>query len=248
MATAIKNGYALAHNSMLTPPKLESSNCIVFFDFDNTITHFDVLDDIIKHFAIDETWMELEQAWENGKIGSKECLEGQLQSIRVTKASLSQYLSTVKLDSSFNKLITFLRRKKIKFVIVSDSFTFIIKEILRHNGIGRVKVFANEVKFQKDRLIPSFPFFSQECSRCAHCKKKHLLEYPNQATIYVGDGLSDICPALCADLVFAKGSLLEYLRKNDRSCIKFKNMEDIYTFFDQQNTRTEKSDKVFAVA
>ncbi len=71
------------------------SNCQVFFDFDNTITDFDVLDGIIEQFSVNRDWVAYEEAWKKGKIGSRQCLEGQLRSIRVERAQLHDYLKTV---------------------------------------------------------------------------------------------------------------------------------------------------------
>ena len=65
----------------------EKKGTVVFFDFDNTLTSFDVLDALIERFSINEDWKALERAWQAGRIGSKECLEGQLRSIRVTLLS-----------------------------------------------------------------------------------------------------------------------------------------------------------------
>ncbi|MBF0494734.1 MAG: hypothetical protein HQL28_06355, partial [Candidatus Omnitrophica bacterium] len=71
---------------------------VVLIDFDNTITISDVLDDIIKRFSVDNGWVELEKAWVSGKIGSKECLKGQLASVSVTRPALAEYLSSVSID------------------------------------------------------------------------------------------------------------------------------------------------------
>ncbi|MCX5681207.1 MAG: phosphoserine phosphatase, partial [Candidatus Omnitrophica bacterium] len=49
-----------------------------------------------------------------------------------------------------------------------------------------------------------------------------------KATIYVGDGHSDMCPAQAADFVFAKDPLLSYLKKRNKPCFAFKNFKDIY--------------------
>jgi len=219
---------------------------IVFFDFDNTITSFDILDDIIERFSTNKKWTKFEEDWANGKIGSKECLEGQLKSVRVARGALSEYLSTIELDPSFKKLITLFKKKKIQFVIVSDSFSFIIKEILHHNGIRGIKVYANELKFHKNELIPSFPYTSKDCLKCAHCKKKHILENKGKKTIYIGDGLSDVCPAQEADLVFAKESLLNHLRKIQKPCTEFKNLGDVYTYFETLNGTELKVKKILA--
>lgn len=219
---------------------------IVFFDFDNTITFFDILDDIIERFSINRDWVRFEEDWSNGKIGSKECLEGQLKSVKVTKRTLSEYLLTIELDPFFDKLLNLLKKSGIDFVIVSDSFSFLIKEILRHNGMKGIKIYANEIKFHGDELIPSFPYFSKDCARCAHCKKKHILEHKDKKTIYVGDGLSDVCPAQESDVVFAKGNLLDHLRKTQTPCVAFKNLGDVYRYFETLNETKPKIKKALA--
>src|ERR1700690_446422 len=81
------------------------SNCRVFFDFDNTMTISDVLFDVIERFSINKHWMTLEKAWLEGQIGTKECLEGQLRNVRITKKALHKFLSKVELDPHFHQLL-----------------------------------------------------------------------------------------------------------------------------------------------
>ena len=209
------------------------SNCVVFFDFDNTITLFDLLDDIIERFSVDTGWIALENSWRTGKISSRECLAGQLRSVRVSKKDLLQYLSQIKIDPHFYRIFAMLKREGIKPVILSDSFTFIIEAILKNNGVKGVKVYANSLRFHKGRLIPSFSYSNQRCLRCAHCKKKNLLkkDIRNKIIIYIGDGLSDVCPAEHADIVFAKGELLKHFRKKKKLCIAYNSLEDINNYF-----------------
>ena len=52
-----------------------------------------------------------------------------------------------------------------------------------------------------------------------------------RTNIYIGDGLSDICPAEHSDIVFAKGSLQERFTKTKKEFIPFKNMSDVYRWF-----------------
>jgi len=209
------------------------SDCKVFFDFDNTLTFFDVLDDIVKYFSINKEWISFEQAWKRGKIGSQACLEGQLRCVRVKKNDLLRYLSRIKIDPHFHKFFAMLRREGLSPVILSDSFNFVIEAILKNNGIQGVKVYANGLRFYKDRLIPLFPYSNSRCPRCAHCKKKNLLKkgVKDKIIMYVGDGLSDICPAECSDIVFAKGRLLQHFRKKKRLCVAFNDLEDIHNYF-----------------
>lgn len=209
------------------------SNTVVFFDFDNTITMFDLLDDIIKHFSINRDWVAMDEAWRRGEIGSGECLARQLRNVRVNKSVLLQYLSWIKIDPDFHKLFALLRREGIKPVILSDNFTVIIRAVLENNGIKDAKIYANSLRFRRDRLVPSFPHANTHCIRCAHCKKKNLQkkEVKDKIIMYIGDGISDICPAECSDIVFAKGNLLKHFRKTKRLCLGFVNLEDIYNHF-----------------
>jgi 2,3-diketo-5-methylthio-1-phosphopentane phosphatase len=209
------------------------SQCVVFFDFDNTITAFDLLDDIIERFSVGTEWIKLENAWRTGRISSRQCLEGQLRSIRVSKKDLLQYLSQIRIDPHFYRLFAMLKREGMKPVIVSDSFAFIIETILKNNGIKDIKVYANNLKFHNGRLMPSFPYRNKRCLLCANCKKKNLQrkDIRNKIIIYIGDGLSDICPAGHSDLVFAKGELLNHFRKTKRLCLAYNSLEDITNYF-----------------
>jgi len=221
---------------------------MVFLDFDNTITCVDVLDAVIERFSVNQEWVAHEEAWKAGEIGSRECLEAQLRSVRVTKKDLAEYVQGLSLDPFFGRLLGLLKKRNIPCLIVSDSFSFIIKTLLDDQGIRNIKVLANELHFEKGgRLIPAFPHVSKDCLRCAHCKKKHILEHQDRFTIYVGDGLSDVCPALHADLVFAKGALLDRLRESNKSCNEFSDLNGVCAFFEDFKSTQRKSKKVLAL-
>ena len=219
------------------------ANCLVCFDFDNTITAFDVLDGIIEKFSINRDWVAYEEAWEKGKIGSLQCLEGQLRSIRVTKKDLCSYLSTIEVDPCFKKLLALLNERGIRSIVLSDSFCFLIKYILKNSGITSIPVYSNRFKVSNDRLIPSFPYVNNQCSHCGHCKTSTIASeaYHDKLVIYIGDGLSDVCPAHHADLVFAKNTLLKHFTKTKRDCVAFTHFGDIYNylkeFFYEQNEK-----------
>ncbi|MBI3602553.1 MAG: MtnX-like HAD-IB family phosphatase [Candidatus Omnitrophica bacterium] len=214
------------------------SNCAVFIDFDNTITTVDVLDEIIQRFSINGNWLRYENLWREEKIGSKDCMEAQLKGIRVQKEILNRYLQSVKLDSSFPNLLALLRRYNVHPAILSDSFSYFIHTILKHHNIKNIPVYANTVRFEGNRLIPSFPYRSAQCKRCAHCKRAHLVKpsMSHKTTIYVGDGLSDVCAALEADIVFAKGRLIEYLKEVKKACLEFNNLKDVFDLLKKAQT------------
>ncbi len=232
-SAVLKNIKNLPAIPFLSRSPLVLSNFRIFFDFDNTITTCDVLDEIIKTFSIDKKWIDLENAWLAEEIGTKECLEGQLRGVRVTKDKLCEFLTTIKLDHHFHKLLTFLQNHGVKPVILSDNFSFIIEWLLQSYGVKDAKVYANSLKFYKDRLIPSFPYDNPFCLSCAHCKKIHLTkdEHEDKLIVYIGDGRSDICPAHVSDIVFAKDKLSEHLQKEKKDFIHYENLGDVYTYF-----------------
>src|SRR5438876_1154800 len=45
----------------------------IFLDFDGTITRRDAIDAILDAYA-DPQWLDIEDAWKSGRIGSRECL------------------------------------------------------------------------------------------------------------------------------------------------------------------------------
>lgn len=221
---------------------LKLSDCLFFFDFDNTITPFDVLDDLIECFSVNKDWIKFEKSWKQGEIGSKECLEEQLRLVKITKKGLKRYLSGIEIDHYFKKLLGIFKGQGISPVILSDNFSFIIDYILHNNGIRGLTVYANELKFSKHGLLLSFPYADGSCFRCGHCKKSSLFKsnFRDKITVYIGDGLSDICPSQHADFVFAKGSLLKHFKKTRQECVGFKDLGGVYEIISEISGETSK--------
>jgi 2,3-diketo-5-methylthio-1-phosphopentane phosphatase len=219
--------------------RAKPSKHIVFFDFDNTIVTCDTFDKLLPLFSKDDRWKYLESQWQKGKIGSLECMKGQTQNLRVTKDKLDKRLAQIKLDPYFKKLIRLLRGKKIRVIILSDNYDYILKSILKNNAVKNLKIFANKLSFAKNRLIPSFPYTNNDCSICGHCKTKNLLANSNKDSIiiYVGDGRTDTCPAKYSDKVFAKKYLLKYCRDRKLTHFPFKNLKKVYSYFKESSEK-----------
>jgi len=203
----------------------------LFLDFDNTVTRGDVLDAVIERFSPNDRWREWEQAWQEGRISTRECLLRQMANLRVTATELLDFVSVTEIDPHFAQIVEWSAREQIGLTIVSDNFSVLVRTILHNNGIRGIPVFANELAFSGNRAEASFPYRDPFCPRCAHCKAQHLSHCAARPRIFVGDGLSDICPAECADVVFAKGSLLRHFREKKRLCVAFNNLDDIYNYF-----------------
>ncbi|MBU0683519.1 MAG: MtnX-like HAD-IB family phosphatase, partial [Candidatus Omnitrophica bacterium] len=204
---------------------------VVFIDFDNTISKIDTIDDILVKFSKDDKWVSLENDWKKGKIASRECLKGQLKSIQVTKTKLNKYLSQVRIDPYFKKLISLFQKNNIPMTIVSDNFDYLLRFILRVHGIKNVKVYCNSLSFSKNGLIPRFPRSNRNCCACAHCKTKStkLSDASKYVSIYIGDGRSDVCAAKNSNIIFAKDYLSKALTKDKITHIPIISLKDVYT-------------------
>src|SRR3954451_20118904 len=50
----------------------------LFFDFDNTLTQGDLLDELIERYSPTEEWRDWEHAWAAGALPARECLRLQI--------------------------------------------------------------------------------------------------------------------------------------------------------------------------
>ena len=203
-----------------------------FFDFDNTITPYDVLDDIIEKFCQSQKCQQYEILWQKGEISSAECLRVQLGLIEAKKEEIEEYLAQVRIDPDFRKLLFLFKEYGIKVVILSDSVHFLIETILKNNGVGEIDIYANRLEFAPASLKACFPHASEKCSMCGHCKKETLQKLKaGSGAIFAGDGRYDVCAALAADFIFAKGDLAQELRKKEALFYEFSSLADICSFF-----------------
>ncbi len=200
---------------------------VLFIDFDNTISLGDVLDGVIEKYSRTRDWEHWQTEWREGRISTLECLQRQMGDLAVDEATLLEHVRHVELDPGFVRLQAWAAATGTELLIVSDNFAPILGEILRHRKIAAPLVFANALAFSNGSIIPSFPFRSPDCPRCAHCKATHLARYEGYRTIYVGDGLSDTCPAMRVDLVFAKDSLARYLAERGKAFTPFANLDEV---------------------
>jgi 2,3-diketo-5-methylthio-1-phosphopentane phosphatase len=203
---------------------------VLFFDFDNTLTDGDILDQVIEKFSPDEKWRDWENAWEDGHLPARECLRLQVENLRVGRDDLFAHLSRVRVDPAFAKIVEWAHARGIGVNIVSDSFLPLIRHILVNNGIDVVPIFANDLRFSGDRLVPSFPFYDPACARSANAKARHLAPFGDHRIIFAGDGHSDLDAALAADVVFAKSTLARELHALQVAYRSFDNLEPVLNY------------------
>ena len=211
-------------------------NIQIFCDFDGTITKKDTLNNFLRLYA-DEKWLEIEAQWENGEIGSRECLTEQMKFVPdMTEEKLEKFLSSIEIDEYFREFLDLIKEYNIDFYIVSDGFDYFINKVLEKNGIRGLKIFSNRLTFSDGKFLTGFPYNEADCSISAGvCKCNIIKKYANvtKPVFYIGDGVSDFCASKTADVLFAKGRLLEYCKKNniaEKGLIRISSFKDVSQF------------------
>jgi len=213
---------------------------IVFLEFDATITRRDGVDAIHENFA-DPRWLAIEEDWNSGRIGSRECLAAQMQLVRATKDQIDALLDSIELDPGFIRVLESCQRYGVQVHIVSDGFDYCIDRILNRPSLNLsdrlkgVRILSSHIEPHGNHWTIGFPSFHQSCAHgCATCKPAMMsLLNRGGATIFVGDGLSDKYAALIADLVFAKDRLAKYCQEQRIKHLEFENLEEVAAQLDE---------------
>ncbi len=206
---------------------------LVICDFDGTVSRTDVGNGLFNRFT-GRGWQAIDEAYCRGEIGSREAYEKVAAILEGDRDRMLAFvLGEADLDGHFPAFRQFCREKSLDLIIVSDGLDFYIDAVLRGHGLEDIPVHANRTVF-RDGLPPSidFPWASEDCGRCGTCKRGILRSRRDRydRIVYIGNGQSDVCPSAEADLVFAKGVLLEVCGKRHRSCVSFETFGDVLDF------------------
>jgi len=197
-------------------------------DFDGTITEEDIGFMLLDTFA-EGDWRKWLQQYMERKISVGYF---NTKAFAMVKASREDLLGVTrnkaKLRDGFHELISYCQSKGFRFVIVSNGLDFYIKSILEDAGLGDIEVHAAQTQFHPDGLKVQYigPDGAQLDS---DFKKAYIRAFQDQGyqVIYVGNGASDISPAVHAHHIFATGELLNYCREMNLNCKPFDDLNDI---------------------
>jgi len=187
-----------------------SPSWTVLCDFDGTISFKDVTDTLLDAFGM-PGWQHLEQQWEAGDIGSRECMAGQIALLDASRRELNECLSQLRIDPGFADFAAYARKRKVPLHIVSDGLDYAINFILQANGISGIPVIANSLRqVSERRWALDFPYRNTQCLKGSGvCKCGVAKAVAANKFLMIGDGRSDFCVSQVADHVFAKNSLVD---------------------------------------
>lgn len=201
-----------------TYPFAEGLSAVVFLDFDGTLTPVDIGDTLLCRYS---NAAELLPAVRSGQLSVLEYYREVCRRLRATPEELAAAACEIGLRPHARELVESCSRHGAGVAILSDGFDAYILPVLRTAGMEHLPIACNLLRWTGSGYEPEFPWAQQRCqldcpapSPCAACKRAALLSWapPSAAVVYVGDGMSDFCPALFADVVFARGELVDWCR------------------------------------
>jgi 2-hydroxy-3-keto-5-methylthiopentenyl-1-phosphate phosphatase len=195
---------------------------VVICDFDGTVASADVQHVIFDRFAGDR-WVPVNDAWRRGEVSTEERSRRQWDMVHASQQEIADLVSPIPLDPGFANFVTLCQARGWPLSIASDGFDFYITRMLAAHGLQHLPVFANHMDWTSGRPVMTFARPNPACCRLGNCKRLIVEEHrpAGGRVVFVGDGLSDACGAVAADLVFAKGLLARYCTEHGIAYLPF---------------------------
>jgi len=201
----------------------------VVIDFDGTICRQDVSEEILDAFGSPE-WREIDQEFQRGEIGSRECLVRQAGLLEGHRQDMFEFaLDRFRIDSSFRPFVEWTREAGLEVAVASDGLGFYVEPMLAAAGVQGVPVLTNGFDLDGGRPHLSFTHAHPVCVGCGTCKMRIVLGYRERVgpVAFVGEGHSDRYGALYADLVFAKDHLVDICRRDGVPLLPWETFDDV---------------------
>ncbi len=203
----------------------------LFCDFDGTISSRDIGFDLFDTYGMQEP---LHGRLKRGELPIQEYWREIVKTVvepSLSHEELDRYLRQVPPDRGAADLFDLIERAETPFTIVSDGMDLYISRWMEIHGLPAKRLFCNHAELMADGEIRvSFPYASEECDcSSAVCKRNLLLGMIGEVerVIYIGDGMSDFCPAELADVIFAKGELAAYCNANGLPHHSWKSLTEV---------------------
>jgi len=212
----------------------------VVCDFDGTATVDDLADALSIRYLGLERWQDANDRFHAGAIPFEELLRRIFEPISASPEEVRAFaLAHAHFRAGFERLVTVCRRRSYPFVLASGGLDVYIRPALEKLPPALaegLEIRANHAEFTGSGLALSFPFAHAPgaCGSCGSCKGAVVRELQERGlrVVAVGDGNADRCAARVADVVFARGRLLDWCRSTGLSCDPFETLDLVADFLE----------------
>jgi 2,3-diketo-5-methylthio-1-phosphopentane phosphatase len=212
---------------------------IVFVDFDGTITDVDTFDALVRDAVGDDVWDAVDAELMAGHRTLRDVLSLQASHISKSQAEALAFVAArATVDPAFAPFVRAARARGVAVSVVSSGVASIIRTTLARSGVD-VPVHANEVDFAANGW--TMDFIDDSANGHDKAAAVRRARAAGNATVYIGDGVSDFDAAHEADRCFAKaGRALEtYCRTHGIACTSFHSFAEIEAALFSDTTGSE---------
>jgi 2-hydroxy-3-keto-5-methylthiopentenyl-1-phosphate phosphatase len=208
---------------------LKKRSAIVFCDFDGTITACETFVGALKRFApllSNELIPKILSKEITLRQGVRQILESIPSSVYPDE--LLQFVQDKPIRAGLSSLIDYLDSQQIPFIVVSGGLRCLVEAILKHENLLErcSKIYAIDI----DKTNETLKVLSDWESGNELLAKVNIIKHEcqnNEKIIVIGDSITDLNASKCADLVFARDGLCDYLKEENIEFIKWIDFEDI---------------------
>ncbi len=202
---------------------------LVSCDFDGTVTREDTLVHILDRYG-DPRWRAVQDLVVSGVMPIREGLTKEMGSVRASPEELTELLSSkIKIDPTFPGFLERMRERGIPVILLSGGFDLCVETVMVKSGVWPIPFLANRLHRSNGSWEVEFPYPSALCEACGHCKGDPIRAWKEQGyvTVFAGNGVTDRCGALAADLTFAKDELVRWGGGRGLPAVSYETFDDI---------------------
>ena len=199
-------------------------------DFDGTLTEKDFYK-ILSDKYYKEEILPLLKAWRNGDMKDREYLSFIFNNIKRSEAEILEDILNIPFDPFAKDFIEQVKANGGDFIVISAGTSYYIDKILDKHNIKGVDVYSNKGIFKDNGIYFDLDKNSEFYSDRYGIDKLAVIERLKKnykKVFYAGDSGPDLKAALVSDMVFAKGTLVDLLKKENKKFIEFKNFSEVW--------------------
>jgi 2-hydroxy-3-keto-5-methylthiopentenyl-1-phosphate phosphatase len=190
---------------------------LVLLDYDGTVTAHECNDLVLQNLTGD-AWRQPEAALQRGLIGHAECFSRQVAMVTVPREQyIAQAVAAAELAPGFDEFLRALHEAGARTAVVSAGFREAIETVWRRNALPPVEFFASELRGDQPPYRLVLDPALGDCPVCGPgaCKGVLARSLRRQGDLLAvfGDADSDLCMAREADVIFARGRLMQLCQR-----------------------------------
>lgn len=199
-------------------------------DFDGTLTEKDFYKIIMEDYLKEES-ADRYKDWKSKKIKDIDYLGYVFKNIRRNEDEIYEDIMKISIDPCAKEFIENIKNAGGDFAIVSAGTSYYIDKVCEKNGIEDVDIYSNKGMFKDNGihfLLEEDSVFYSEIYGIDKLKVVKSIKEKYEKIFYAGDSEPDVKAALIADVVFAKGELVDLLKEQKKEFIEFENFSEVW--------------------